>query len=1020
MIKFLKVIISLMFLASAANASCNAYDFKHFTTNQGLPHNYITSIYQDSEGFIWLATRSGVTRYDGYEFKSFSTLLPDRTRFPSFSQHILESSDGNIWVFGPKISSYYLDGSEFYQYSDDYVFGYPDHKGNLWLVNDTSLFRIRLDSADIIDDSPGAETDRLRLVCKERNNTRWVFREFDRQQLQNSAAGHERSYTFKIEEYESLIINSVYIDSENTIWISTFNSGLIRVDQGSGDHLEFKHFTTRDNGLSHNSVNNVYEIENDLLWIGTADGINILHRSSGTFDYIRHDQLATESLSDNVVTCFFKERSGTIFVGTRYGLNIGRNRKFEHHHKIEGRNSITHNNIHAFQEDDAGNLWILSSGGVDKLNRETNRYESFPVTLYGSHTLKAPPVSVCPDHEGNFWIGTWQGGLHYLHTRESRFDQYLHDYQKGNTISHNSIMSVFRDSRNQIWLGTWGGGINLYDPKSKHFTIFSYDPNDEKGLSNDEISCFAEDHTGRLWIGTLNGLNLLIDSQQKIFKRFFFDQNDSTTLSNNQITSLYISEKFLWIGTNYGLNRLNLQDLSMERFFSTNGLPSDHIKAIIDDESGNLWVSTNKGVANLIFNSMDNNQIERIVTFSTFDGLQDDEFLDRAVYRSSSGEIFFGGTNGYNRFDPEKISEDTILPETVITKLSVDGKEISIGEKLFGEVILKDPITKTRKITLSYKQKSFSFEFTGLQYNEPFETRYQYKLNGFDRDWRTADAKSRRAIYTNINKGTYEFMVKAGTHNNYWEETPVRLTVEVLPPFWRTGWFTGIVILFIWGVIYLFIELRTRIIRNQKEKLEQVVEVRTAEIFKQKINIELQQEEIGKQAAHIKQMNQLLKQHNIKLKKDLDNLSKARVLQKLLDYSEFKKIFPGEEDCIEYLVGLKWDNGYRCQRCGQKEYREEKNRSRRCRHCNYTESVTSGTIFHHLRFPIDKAFYILIITSTGRKINVSELSRKLDIRLKTAWSFHRKVKEELIGLKAPIRSDKGWASLIVSPKKINK
>ena len=1016
MVKYFKIASFLLYLAFSMNAFGQSYVFRHFTTHHGLPHNYINSICQDETGFIWLATRNGVCRYDGYDFKSFSTTLPDHTKFPSFSQHIFESSDNVIWVFGPKIYSYYLENSEFVQYSDDYVFGYPDHLGNLWFINDSSLYRIKLDSTEIVDDSPDARSENLRLICKERDNGIWVFRDFDQKKLQKSHAGSGQSFPIELRNFDKLIVTSVFIDSDNTIWISTFNRGLVRVDQAPGEPLVFQPYTTRDNGISHNSIYEVYEIEKDLLWIGSSDGINTLNKATDEISYLRHDQFKTESLSDNVVTSFLKGRSGTIFVGTRFGLNIGRNKIFEHHHKIEGRNSIIHNNVHAFQEDEAGKLWILSSGGIDRLDKTSSLYESFPVKVYGSQTLKAPPVSICTDGSGNLWIGTWQGGLHFFHKGTSRFDQYLHDYKQDNTLSNNSIMSVFRDSRNQIWIGTWGGGLNLYDTESKHFNVFPYDPNDEKSLSNNEVSCLAEDQAGQLWIGTMNGLNLLIDSQQKIFKRFFFDENDRSTLSNNQITSVYITGDILWVGTNYGLNKLDITDHSIKRYFSSNGLPSNQIKAIVDDEFGNLWISTNKGLAKIIFTSPDYSEIENIQTFSASDGLQDDEFLDRSAYRSSSGELFFGGTNGYNRFNPLESKVDTLHPSSVITKLRVDGHEISIGEEVFEKVVYSEALSKAKKITLSYKQKSFSFEFAGLHFSESSEIRYKYMLEGFDDSWRSADAQSRRAIYTNINKGSYDFLVKAGNHNNNWENTPARLSVEILPPFWRTSWFTGLIILLVFFAIYLFIELRTRIIRNQKNKLEQIVEVRTSEILDQKISIEKQQEEIGRQAVHIRQMNQLLKEHNIKLKKDLDNLSKARVLQKLLDYSEFRKIFHNSDTCIDYLVNLKWSDGYRCQRCGNKEYSENKAHSRRCKQCNYNESATAGTIFHHLRFPIDKAFYILIITSTGRKINVSELSRKLDVRLKTVWNFHHKVKEELVELKAPIRSDEGWSSLIINKK----
>lgn len=1011
------ILLSLLLIMISNQIYSYDFDYVHYTTKDGIPHNYINDIYQDSQGFIWLATRNGVCRYDGYNFKKYSTTLENHTIIPSFSQHLLESSEGDLWVFGPAIYSYVMDHTGFKIYSEDFVFAYPDSRGNLWFLIDGTLTKTEISGLEIDARETEQETNNLQLICKERNNKLWVFKAFSFQQLIHSTNGSYDSYDLKKTGTEELIVNSLYIDSSNDIWISTANNGLVKFDPETEEFIEYGSSNEAEQGLLHNYVYSVSEIETNQLWIGTMGGISILDKNTDTFHHITRDPLKAESLSDNAVTCFLKDRSGSIFIGTRYGLNITKNRKFTHIYKTANKNSILHNNVHGFEENDSSNIWIISSGGINKLDLKTQKYTDFPVDKFGEKTLKASPISIVADEIKNFWIGTWQGGLFYFDSKQNIFHEYTHNPDDESSISNNDIMSLFIDSRNHLWIGTWGGGVNLFDNTKNSFTRYQNKQGDANSLSNNSVSSFAEDNKGRLWIGTGNGLNLLIDRNQMVFENFFYNQSDTNSLSNSQIVDLFVSGNFLWVGTGYGLNKMDMRDLSIERIYASHGLPSNQIKGITDDNEGNIWVSTNKGLAKITFHPSSEYDILKIVRFSTSDGLQDDEYLDRSVFKSRNGDIYFGGTNGFNSFDPRSIKADTIAPKCVITELFIDDKELHVGDTLFGQIPLNLPISKAKGITLSYKHKVFSIEFAGLHFMNPSEIKYRYMLKGFNNEWKETGSDNRIASYTNINKGKYEFLLMAGNSDDVWNKEPIKLEIVVIPPFWRSNWFIILLILLISTLIYLIIELRIRIIKKQKNKLEKIVKIRTAEIIEQKESIERQQLEIRQQAAHIKQMNDLLRKYNIELKENIDHLSKARVMQKLLDYTEFKKIFSTIEQCYEYLIELKWGNGFSCIRCGSEEYKEEENNARRCKNCNYKESTTSGTIFHHLRFPIDKAFYILIVTSTGRKINISELSRKLNLRLKTAWSFHYKVKEELKKLKTPVKSEDGWSSLIITPKR---
>lgn len=1007
------VVLLLAVITSFANVASVNFDFQHFTTKDGLPHNYINSIYQDSDGFIWLATRNGVCRYDGYAFDTYKTILADGSRANLYSTLVLENLKNEIWAFGGGVLSWY-NGRDFEVYSNNYDFAYPDKRGNIWFIKGQTLTRVEIASMDVLDEESPSDANKLRLIMKEKNQSRWVFQNFSQQQIINSSNGFYYSYKIQNQETETHEINGLYVDSKNILWIYTENNGLIRFDPEKELFTSYKYSKDEPGSMVSNCVNSVYEIDSLHLWIGTFEGLNILNQLDGSMQLIKNDLSSQLSISDNSISCFLKDRAGNVFIGTRYGLNLLQKRKFRHTYVIEEENSIISNNIHGFIEDEYNNTWIVSSGGLSKLNSQTNVITNFRVDVDRENALKAPALSIASDSRDNFWIGTWLGGLYYFDKNKESFKSYTQNLSSENSISDNKIMALLRDSQNRIWIATWGGGVNRYNPESDDFTVFSSEQNSDGGLSDNDVSSFAEDENGRLWVGTLNGLNLLEDEKNKLFRHFNHSPDNKATISSNQITTLFSSGNYLWVGTNFGLNKLNIVDLSIEQTMIEEGLLSNQIKAIEEDDEGCLWVSTNKGLAKIVFKPGDKQEIERIFTFTPSDGLQDDEFLERSVYKKSNGELLFGGTNGFNTFHPEQIIVDTIAPVCEFTKLFVDEQEIKLGDTIFGNVILTERLSRTEKITLSYKQNSFAFEYTGLHYSKPGEISYKYMLKGFDENWKTSDSKSRIVSYTNINKGKYQLLVNASNSNGYWGKTPISIDIEIVPPFWRTSWFQVLFYLSLALIVFLIIELRIRIIKNQKIRLEKTVKERTSEILEQKNSIEKQKEEIKSQADQIRNMNDLLKKHNIELKDNIESLSKARVMQKLLDYKEFNKIFKSEDECRQYLIELKWGQGYHCTRCHSSDFSVEDNQSRRCKKCNYKESTTSGTIFHHLRFPLNKAFYILIVTSTGRKINISGLSRTLDLRLKTTWNFHNKVKDEIKRLKAPIKSDKGWTSLIIT------
>ena len=1024
----LTVLSTLFLLVQCAVPATTAepeLDFYHYYTKDGLPHNYIYSIHQDSRGFIWVGTRNGLGRFDGYKFVTYD---PESSRYgpvPAYVTRILEDEDSTLWLLTPDNSIFYFRPAteHFFYLNNKNTLVWPGHDEYAWILFGTNLYRISRDlllshSALYRNPEPG----KLRLIFRDKGNRLWIYDAFDENDLKKLAGRALTVFHLPVPDPGTFYVNDLNVDDEENVWISTFNNGLIRVFP-DGTISFYNTFPGSTGRLTINHVYTVFDHSPERLWIGTMNGLCILNKKTNTIVKVLKDPGNPESLSDNVVTAFCRDRSETVWIGTRFGLNRLLQRKFRHFSHLNNRNSLINNNVHAFNETRDHRIWIATSSGLDLFNKEKGSFVHYPVVENRPGALHASPISLGKDGKGDLVIGTWRGGLVILDVKTKRFREYKHRPGDPASILNNNVFSICRDHQGRLWIGTWAetgeeGGLELFDPVKGSFRHYKYLPGDKGSISGNRISCILEDPDHRLWIGTYHGLNLLTNEEKGLFRHYLHDAADSSPLSNDRVTSLYMDRQgTLWIGTKHGLNRMDPVREGFSVITTKEGLPSNSIKAIEEDLHGNLWISTNKGMAEIIRDSVDQN-IVRIKKFDVEDGLQDEEFLERSSLRCSDGTMLFGGTNGFNLFVPDRIVDNPIPPVCLITGLRIFQKPVYPHEKVLGRIILTKPVTETQEITLHHKHNVFTIEFTGLHYEYPEKNKYAYMLENFDKTWQYTDATRREATYTNLDGGKYIFKVKAANSDGVWSEKPVELVINIIPPFTRTIAFKFLIFSLIVLVVFLYFEARLLITRRQKKLLQMQVAVRTKEIQRQKDEILQQKEKIEHQAHEIRRMNELLKKHNIKLSEQLKGLSEARIMQKLLDYNEFKKFFPDRDACYKLLAEVKWGKGFTCRKCGSTKYSVDEPFVRRCKVCNYKESVTAGTIFHHLRFPIEKALYILVITSTGRNINISQLSKTLDLRMKTCWAFHNKVKKYMEQRRKKYRRKRGsWMDLLLLEEK---
>jgi ligand-binding sensor domain-containing protein len=1013
------LLLILLFDSSVIFSQSNNFLFQNYTTAEGLPNNYIRCTLQDNTGYLWVGTRHGLSRFDGYTFTNydrFSEPLSD----PPYPSNIFEDASLNLWVLNHNlVYTYDPQADRFFIARDSNTVGMYDHSGNLWIPFNDGIYRF--DAKDL----KRKELSCIKLICREHKNRFALFEKISPYVIKPYA----RVYNPKpgqILAYNELGF-AMTEDSEGMIWCLVHSDGVYKLNPQTGEFIHYGHKEGKADGLSHNLVNVILEDEKKNFWFGTENGIDILEKASGKFKHVQNSIYDKYTISNDKITSLLEDRTGNFWIGTKYGLNRLIKSKFSYVNNFNKESTFLSNNVISLFEDTKGKIWVSTSLAVEILDENLKNSDRIPVRDFSNKLLNAAPQYIYQDKQGKMWIGTWMGGLVQYNPVSKTFEYFRHDKNDTTSISGDGIFHIFEDSGNKFWISFWtGNGIDLFDREKKTFRNFKHVEGNPESLSGNFVSMILEDHNSTLWVGTSTGLNMIVDKNRGVFKRFMHKEGDSTSISGDFINCIFeSSEKELWIGTDGGLNKYSYSTGTFISFNKKNEFPKEEILGILEDDLGNLWISYNHGISKVILDKK-RSKIEGIQSFD-FRKINTNEFNVRACLKQKNGTMLFGGLNGIVYFRPELIKQNSEAPKTVISKLKIFNKEVNVGDKILGSVVLTHHISATNKIELSYKQSIFTIEFVGLHFENPEANQYKYKLEGSDNDWTYTDAANRSASYRNLPGGRYVFKVMSANSDGIWNEKPTVLNIRIIPPFWKTNWFIFLIYFMIACIVVLAVRTRIYFLKNQRKILQKQVMERTQEILRQKESIEqqnelleMQKQEILEQSDKIERVNQLLQKHNIELVDSIKEVSEARVMQKLIDFNEFKKMFKNEDDCYKLLVDLKWSDGFVCRRCKSTENGSKDPYEKRCKKCNYKESVTSYTIFHHLRFPIDKALYILILTSSGKDINISQLSSTLSLRLKTCWSFHNKVKLVMSQKKRFKNSREGWIELILIEKKEKK
>lgn len=821
--------------------------FKHHPLDSNtISHNWIWDVFEDKNGHIWISTWYGLNKYDpkSAEFIRYFSIQNDRF---SLSNNrpitIKDDNHGNLWIatWGGGLNYYDFETNHFYSYQydpqDDQSLNNNfvrtlnfDSNGLLWIGTWNGLCYINPDSVinkkDVeftryFNDPKNPESlsgNKVLSIIEDKNGKIWIGTMFHGLNRFDKSTRKFTQYKHNINNPKSISsnsINEIYQDSFDNLWIATQDEGLNRYIPGKNEFKNYKSDYSKKANLSSNKLTRLYEDKSGSLWIGTStSGMNILNLRRNKFSSFSHSQTNNNSLSGDLITCFYQDKSGYLWVGTQEnGLNRynPRSGKFKHYrHDPKNPKSISHNNIRSIVEDKFGHLWVATFGGLNKLNMESNTFYHFKNNPDNLQSLSSNSIeALLIDKNDILWVATSSKGLDRHELNSQQFEHFRFDINDPTSISSDYLLSLFEDSFGSLWIGGWGGGLNKYNAEKNRFDRYRHNPSNPNSLSDDIVNSIYETKS--------NGLSTL------------------------------------WVGTSGGISFMTLADSSIGKFnhlFEKDGLPNQHIYGILEDDSGNLWFSTNKGVAKYTYPHSFRN-------FDSGDGLPQDEFSSGAYYKGNDGQLYFGCTQGFISFFPDSIKNSSYIPPIVITNFELykESKITREGESYLSnkQLILQD------EIILSYSDNIFSIEFAALDYTAPKKNKYAYKLQGFKDDWIYTDASKRFATYTNLDPGEYIFRVKGSNSDGIWNEKGTSIKIAITPPFWKTWWFRVLLFLLISGGITFLIMYRIR----QHLKIK-AIEKQAEEKMRSKVAADFH-DELGNRITKISLFSEILKSDNEKI-----------------------------------------------------------------------------------------------------------------------------------------------------------
>ena len=801
------ILLLLGGLLLSAAAYAQPHYFRHYQVENGLSHNTVFSTVQDRQGFLWVGTKDGLNRFDGYRFKTFPVISEGKEVLSTdLVLSLATDRQGTLWV-GTQKGLYYFDAARerFHPFLDT-VNGindiYFDRQGQLWFIADNTLNRYHFGTRRLTT----FPTDRFfnaTSLCEATDGTMWFATVDGYLQQFNAASGTFTAHNVfrHSPPTESKSIQKIACDQRGRLLIGTNNQGIKEFDPRTLDYRDV---------LIHNPdqttiyVRDILPVSATETWFATEAGVYIWNPATGAFHNLKKRFLDPYSLSDNAVYTLYRDTEGGIWAGTFFGgLNYypRPGASFQKYFPDYSENSISGNAVREICAARDGTLWIgTEDAGLNRLDPRTGAITSFKptgqpgsISYYNIHGLLVV--------NDDLWIGTFEHGLDIMDRRTGRVKKHYTAGPGAYSLKNNFVVSLLQTRSGTIYIGT-GSGLYRYDPARDGFHYL-------QGVADGSmIPCLFEDHEGTVWIATHNRGIYYMNPRTGASGNLRHQPGNEAGLPSNSFNSIYEdSRRNLWLASDGGgLCRLDPTRQHVSRYNTLNGLPSNFVFKVLEDDSARLWVTTSKGLVQLDPAS------GKTTVYTKANGLLNDQFNYNSGYKDAEGNLYFGSVQGLIRFHPRAIRRHPVQTPVYITGLQVQNREV---ERRYDSSVLKESILYTRTITLPYHQSSFSLDFAAPRFTAPETTGYSYRMEGLDKEW-TLLPSNRKVYFTNLEPGTYTFKVRAG-YNGNWDE-PRALTIVITPPFWATYWAYALYTLAALVLAYFGVRSYHRVQQSKKEK----------------------------------------------------------------------------------------------------------------------------------------------------------------------------------------------------------
>ncbi len=849
------IIIPMFIFPSNINAAKtinhDELKFRYLTPENGLGFTGVKCFCEDQFGFLWIGGEGGLDRYDGNNILHFSVDPFDSTSLPDPIVNALHldtknrlwlGSSGGLTLFDYRLMSFSrvdigldsTDSKEVLCISETAENG----KVVLWLsILDYGLIKFYPDEKKTIcfkpmPDGESSINDNIIFgIHADEDNIIWLatykggLNRFDPVSEKFSQFVYNPDIKNSIPENHLIFVTSTKIDGEKTIWIGSGSRGLIRFNPQTNSFVNYTTIQSDPFSISNNRVLNIVE-NKGKLYLGTAGGaLNVFDPATEKFQRFVSNSLPG-SINSDLITSSYKSESGQIYFGTYENgisyIDLNPTGFVTIPCDEPGSNSLSANSVLSMARTEEGFVYAGNMKGIDIINEadmSVKQLKYLPALNNLVNGVVVVSLFTSKYEDNILWIGTFNKGLIKYNYKTGNYKIYNNNPHDPESISHNTVASLYEDSFGGLWFSVANYGINRLDIAGEKISRYSNITDDSKSLSSNYIMYIYEDTDSLLWVCTEQGINRY-NRDTDNFTRFGFEEDNILTNSKiiASITNDTNKKNILWVASAAGLIKFDKTSGMFKRYTTKNGLAANLILTV-QAHKESIWMCSLNGIS--VLNTID----ESVINFHKRDGIDINEFNMTTL---KSELIYFGGSNGLVYFNPDSIVLEDVVPEAVLTDFYLFNNKIKPGNN----TMLDSSISIKNELVLSYKDYVFGFGFTAPNLKDFENQTFQYMLAGFHDEWIETPFGNRTATFTNIPPGTYEFRIRAAAGLKRWNDKYRTLIIKITPPFWKTWWAYTLYVLFSTVMLAGFVQWRTRKTKSENIRLENEVDKRTEELKK--------------------------------------------------------------------------------------------------------------------------------------------------------------------------------------------